>query len=203
VARYSPDHAFWKRAVAQGWDDSSLTSREFLIRKGEKVASAGSCFAANIVPFIEEAGFSYVRTEEFPNAFGPLSQDNFSYSKFSAAYGNIYTVRQAGQLIKRALGLFRPTEDRWILANDLVIDPFRPGLAYPASSEHEFDLLTAQHLTNVLNISGKQTYLFLRLVSRRRGFRPRTAQFILRAPERLQERLIPAAINFTISLRKK
>ena len=32
-----------------------------------------------------------------------------------------------------------------------MIDPFRPGLAYPARSDQEFDLLTAQHLACALD----------------------------------------------------
>lgn len=145
------DRAFWKRAFSPGWETSILTDGPPLIRRGERVASAGSCFAANIVPFLERAGFEYVRRDVAPSALVDVATDNFNYSRFSAAYGNIYTARQAAQMFKRALGRFRPAEDRWIVADDLIIDPFRPGLRYPASSSREFDLLTAQHLANVLD----------------------------------------------------
>jgi hypothetical protein len=145
------DRAFWKRAFAPGWETSNLTDGPPLIRQGEKVASAGSCFAANIVPFLERAGFEYVRRDVAPAAFADVAADNFNYSRFSAAYGNIYTARQAAQMFRRALGRFKPAEDRWVVADDLVIDPFRPGLKYPAISNREFDLLTAQHLANVLD----------------------------------------------------
>jgi hypothetical protein len=147
----APDRAFWKRAFSSRWETSSLIDGPPLIRRGEQVASAGSCFAANIVPFLERAGFDYVRRDRAPAAFADVADDNFNYSRFSAAYGNIYTARQAAQMLKRALGRFRPAEDRWVVANDLVIDPFRPGLKYPATSSREFDLLTAQHLANVLD----------------------------------------------------
>jgi hypothetical protein len=145
------DRAFWKRAFAPGWETSNLTGDPPLIRRGERVASAGSCFAANIVPFLERAGLEYVRRDVAPAAFADVAADNFNYSRFSAAYGNIYTARQAAQMFRRALGRFRPAEDRWVVADDLVIDPFRPGLRYPATSNREFDLLTAQHLANVLD----------------------------------------------------
>jgi hypothetical protein len=147
----APDRAFWKRAFTPGWETSSLTDGPPLIRQGEKVASAGSCFAANIVPFLERAGFDYVRRDVAPAVFADVAADNFNYSRFSAAYGNIYTARQAAQMFRRALGRFRPAEDRWVVADDLVVDPFRPGLKYPATSNREFDLLTGQHLTNVLD----------------------------------------------------
>jgi hypothetical protein len=149
-----PDRAFWKRAFAPGWDTSELADGPPLIRRGEKVASAGSCFAANIVPFLERAGFNYVRRDIPPSVFADVAADNFNYSRFSAAYGNIYTARQAAQMFRRALGRFRPAEDRWAVADDLIIDPFRPGLKYPAISNREFDLLTAQHLANVLDAVG-------------------------------------------------
>jgi GSCFA family len=147
----APARAFWKHAFSPGWETSSLTDGGPLIRHGENVASAGSCFAANIVPFLEHAGFKYVRRDVPPPALIDVAADNFNYSRFSAAYGNIYTARQATQMFKRALGRFRPVEDRWVIADNLIIDPFRPALKYPASSNREFDLLTAQHLANVLD----------------------------------------------------
>jgi hypothetical protein len=39
----------------------------------------------------------------------------------------------------------------------MVIDPFRPGLAYPAESDAEFDLLKASHLRAVLSAFHKAT----------------------------------------------
>ena len=147
----APDRAFWKRAFATSWEVSNLVEGPPLICKGEKVASAGSCFAANIVPFLERAGFEYVRREIPPPVFADVAVDHFNYSRFSAAFGNIYTARQAAQMLRRALGRFHPAEDRWVVSDDLIIDPFRPGLKYPAISNREFDLLTAQHLANVLD----------------------------------------------------
>jgi hypothetical protein len=68
-----------------------------------------------------------------------------SYAQYSAGYGNIYTARQLHQLLLRALGRFRPVEDRWIVAGG-VADPFRPGLRYSARTQREYDLLTARHM---------------------------------------------------------
>jgi len=157
----SPDRAFWKRAFASDWDVSTLLDGEPLIRRGERVASAGSCFAANIVPYLQAAGIEYVRRDLPPAAFADLTDTHFNYSRFSAAYGNIYTPRQAAQLLRRALGRFRPVEDRWRIAADLIVDPFRPGLQFPATCEREFDLLTAQHLSQVLEaISAADVFVF-------------------------------------------
>jgi hypothetical protein len=40
---------------------------------------------------------------------------------------------------------FCPEEDRWI-ENGSIIDPFRPGLKFPAENNEEFELLTKSHL---------------------------------------------------------
>jgi hypothetical protein len=143
------DRNFWKRAFISGWE-STLDDAAPLIRRGERVVSAGSCFAANIVPYLEAAGIEYVRSDQPPAVFADVLDDHFNYARFSAAYGNIYTPRQALQMLKRALGRFKPVEDRWIERADRIVDPFRPGLKYPATSEREFDLLTTQHLAAVL-----------------------------------------------------
>jgi hypothetical protein len=150
--RSAQPRAFWKRAFEPDWESTLLGHGAPLIRRGETVASAGSCFAANIVPYLERAGFEYVRQTRLPPEFAAVAADNFNYSRFSAAYGNIYTARQAVQLLRRALGRFRPLEDRWVAAPDLIIDPFRPGLKYPACSQCEFDLINAQHLQQVLQV---------------------------------------------------
>ncbi len=143
-----PDKAFWSRAISTRYEPTSLVSfPEPLIRLGDKVMSAGSCFASNLVPYLEQAGFTYLRTEPRHPLFVGLD-DNLGYRNFTAAYGNIYTARQLRQLLERSLGIFHPSEDRWHW-DGRVIDPFRPGLRYPAHNDEEFDLLTEQHLRAV------------------------------------------------------
>jgi GSCFA family len=142
----APKSSFWSRAVATDWNPSEVVgSHGCLIRKGDKVVSAGSCFASNIVPYLEKAGLTYLRTEATHPAFQDLERETLGYANFSAAYGNIYTARQLLQLFKRSLKTFSPVEDRWP-ADDSIVDTLRPGLRYRARSHREFDLLTAQHL---------------------------------------------------------
>jgi hypothetical protein len=146
----APTRAFWSRAVAQDFNPHHLLADDsLLIADGEAVMSAGSCFAANIVPYLERAGIRYVWAERPHPALAHIHKEALSYHKFSAAYGNIYTARHLLQLLQRATGSFSPKEDRWYEVGD-VIDPFRPGLAFPASSDAEFDALTRQHLDRVL-----------------------------------------------------
>jgi hypothetical protein len=143
----APRTAFWSRAVAADWHPADLVAgAEPYIAAGERVMTAGSCFASNLVPYLEKAGLSYLRTEG-PHPAVPY-EERFGYDKFTAAYGNIYTVRQLLQLLRRAFGRFRPAEDRWHVGES-VVDALRPGLAHHARSDREFDLLTAQHLAAV------------------------------------------------------
>lgn len=141
-----PPRQFWSRAVTRAYDPGSIADGDQpLIGPEDRVISAGSCFAANLVPYLEAQQLTYLRTEQRHPVFARLPAENYSYDKFSAAYGNIYTVRQMLQLLRRCLGTFRPVEDRWHL-DGAVVDPFRPGLRYPALSDREFDLLTRRHL---------------------------------------------------------
>ena len=145
-----PDKAFWSRSVSRNFSTEGLlraNEAEPLFHLNDKVVSAGSCFASNLIPWIEKEGLEYVRTEELPTQFQQMPE-NLGYRNFSAAYGNIYTARHLRQLYEQALGLRKPIEDRWHI-DDLVIDPFRPGLAYPAESDAEFDLLKSAHLSAV------------------------------------------------------
>lgn len=145
-----PDRQFWSRAVSSGFDAAEVgTFPRPLIRAGDRIVSAGSCFAANIVPHLERAGFTYLRTEYTEPVWAEIVPEAMSYAKFSAGYGNIYTTRQLRQLLRRCLGRFTPREDRWA-ADDAVIDPYRPGLRYPARTAAEFDALQAQHLKATL-----------------------------------------------------
>lgn len=145
-----PAERFWSRAVANGFDGVKLIETDApLLEAGEKVASAGSCFASNVVRFLEPAGFPYVRAEPFHPSFASVADNEYGYAAFSAAYGHIYTTRQMLQLLFRALGRFTPAEDRW-REGGKVVDPFRPGLKFQALCDREFDALTKQHLACTL-----------------------------------------------------
>ncbi|MEP7704321.1 GSCFA domain-containing protein [Paraglaciecola sp. 25GB23A] len=146
----APNTSFWNRAVATNFNVNELISTFPLIRKGDTVGSAGSCFAGNIIPYLESAGFDYVRKTQVPKGLKDVYEENFNYHTFSAAYGNIYTARHLLQLIQRALGLFKPAEDRWYIDNE-VVDPFRPGLRFKSSNDVEFDKLTTQYLETVVS----------------------------------------------------
>jgi len=147
--------AFWSRSVAKEWDANELfVGVKPLLLPEDRIVSAGSCFAANIVPYLEAAGFHYVRTEHLEER-----DDRFNYSRYSSAYGNIYTARQFVQLIRRCNGNFVPKEDRW-KEDSGIVDPFRPGLLFPAEDDAEFSLVTESHLEMTLEAL-KQADVFI------------------------------------------
>jgi hypothetical protein len=158
-----PDHAFWSRSVSAHWHPAeTVAPGKTLLGAGDRVVSLGSCFAANLVPYLRHHGFDYVMSEPRHPAFGKAPPDNYSYDKFSAAYGNIYTARQFRQLLDRAWGRFRPKEDRWQVDEE-IIDPFRPGLLYRPRSDGEFDVLTQHHLACVKAAFEKATVVIFTL----------------------------------------
>jgi hypothetical protein len=159
----APRKSFWSRAVSRNFTPSEVLSGEGpLLRAGDRVMTAGSCFASNLVPYLESAGFTYLRTEQRNPAFNKAPPENLGYDRFSAAYGNVYTARQMLQLVRRSVGSFTPAEDRWITPY-AVIDPFRPGLRFPAKNEREFDAITKQHLRAVRDAFSQATALIFTL----------------------------------------
>ncbi len=172
--RSQPARAFWSRAVSQGFEAHDVPNdTTSLFESGDRVMTAGSCFASNLIPWIEASDATYVRTEVLPPRLAAMPE-NLGYRTFSAAYGNIYTARHLRQLLQRAYGEFQPVEDRWY-EGDHVIDPFRPGLRYPAVSDAEFDALTAQHLAGVRRAVESATVLVFTLGLTEAGSRPSTA----------------------------
>lgn len=145
-----PPRQFWSKAVSRNFcPDDVVTVQSPLLKKTDQIASAGSCFAANIIPYLKKVGFDYLKTEYTHFIFDDIPPENMAYGTFSAGYGNIYTTRQLYQLLLRCLKQFSPQEDRWI-TNKGVIDPFRPGLKYHALSEKEHELMLGSHLKATL-----------------------------------------------------
>ena len=110
-----------------------LSPSPFAIEPDDLVATAGSCFAANLGPHLRDAGFTHHITE----GEGP----------FSARYGNLYSPLHLLQLFERAFGMRRPAESAWRTADGFV-DPFRARTACFAS-ERALEEDRARHLAAV------------------------------------------------------
>jgi hypothetical protein len=124
-----PPQAFWRRAVAdQGPAIDPLGGPFPEIGRGDRVATAGSCFAQHIGRHLAASGFNYLVTEPAHPIVPAEIAAHHGYGTFTARYGNVYTSLQLLQLFDRAYGRFAPQEDAWEGRNGGIVDPFRPSI---------------------------------------------------------------------------
>ncbi len=100
----------------------------FRIAASDRVATAGSCFAQHIGRGLRARGFRPLVTESAHPILPPETAEAFGYGVYTARYGNLYTPRQALQLLRRAYGRFAPAEDVWLGEGGRAFDPFRPAV---------------------------------------------------------------------------
>lgn len=145
--RRQPEKAFWKRTVSpfHPMDVSGWYEKRFDL-DGQKVATAGSCFAQHIGRNLRKYQFDYLDTEPAPAGLPQEQRLTYGYEMYSARYGNVYTSRQLLQLFKRAFGTFAPQEEYWE-KGDGVVDPFRPTIEpAPFSTVAELRVMRDYHL---------------------------------------------------------
>ena len=125
-----PKSSFWRNSVAEVLpsDLDPFVNVPFQIAKSDLVSTMGSCFAQHISKELIKNGFNYYSTELPPEHMSSEEAIAYGYNIFSARYGNIYTVRQAVQLFKRAFGTFTPQDEYWTSKSGRFIDPFRPQI---------------------------------------------------------------------------
>jgi len=121
------DHQFWNRAVTwapPGGLDPVVHTR-FRITPDDSIGTMGSCFAQHLARHLARSGIDYFVPEAAPAGMDAAEAARRQYGVFSARYGNVYTVRQAVQLVRRAYGDVVPEEEPWA-RDDVLVDPFRP-----------------------------------------------------------------------------
>jgi hypothetical protein len=147
-----PDHAFWRRAVAQmPWGQvNPVLAPGFCPSPESRIATGGSCFAQHIGPALARHGHAFFVTEPAHPIASPELAMSYHYGLFSARYGNIYTARQLLQLFQRAYGWLQPLDDMWRADDGTLIDPFRPQIQ-PGGflTVQEYHLDRAQHFAAV------------------------------------------------------
>lgn len=149
-----PDYQFWRKdpALANMSLFDPVGGTSFSISVGDKIVTAGSCFAQHVARFLAKAGFDFLITEKpHPILSKPVAAE-LNYGLFSARYGNIYSTRQLRQLLERAYGLFAPIDDAWVRSDGRFVDPFRPQITpggYLTPDELRID--RAVHFTAVRN----------------------------------------------------
>ena len=124
-----------------------LLNVKFQIDATDGVATLGSCFAQHLARHIQKSGFNYVIAEPLQSNEEPTDSARLMANQFSARYGNIYTVRQAVQLLDRAFSGWNSSERPWE-RDGRYFDPFRPNV-YPAG----FDSVTAVELSRQLHLA--------------------------------------------------
>lgn len=133
-----PDRQFWKRSVSEhAWGELPLVEHgKFPIESGDRIATAGSCFAQHINRYLRMSGRDILLAEK-PHPLIPGSKaEELGYGLFPARYGNIYTVRQLVELFEQAIGRREMIED-FAVTGDTVHDLLRPGAVGPGFSSVE------------------------------------------------------------------
>ena len=125
-----PSEAFWRKAMAETppGEVDPVVSSAFKIARGDRVATAGSCFAQHIARHLARSGFNYYVTETAHPLLSAEMAEAMQYGSYTARYGNVYTARQLAQLFDRAFGLFHPAEPPWQRTDGRWVDPFRPQI---------------------------------------------------------------------------
>jgi GSCFA family len=147
----NPQYTFWERAISEkavGEIDPSEGSSSFKIDLEDEVMTLGSCFAQHVSQRLSKEGFKFLVTEYHPSD-NSLNFEN-GYGIFTARYGNIYTITQANELLRRCLST-DIAGDIWSYKGR-VVDSHRPR-AIPSGYESKNSLLEDRtiHLQATLN----------------------------------------------------
>jgi len=123
-----PPSAFWKLCR----DDPEFRASEmwqpkFRVAPGDKVATAGSCFAQNISRYLGRSSLTMLQAEPAPRGMDDAVARRFGYGLYSARYGNIYTARQLRQLVEDALAERLHDAAVW-QREGRYFDALRPGV---------------------------------------------------------------------------
>ena len=110
-----PERAFWRAAVgSRHYADLADLWQPMPLRKSDKIATAGSCFAQHIGNNLAARGAAFMDMEPAPPVFEtPAEARKWGYGVFSYRYGNVYTTRQLIQLFDEAHGTRTPIEQVW------------------------------------------------------------------------------------------
>lgn len=122
-----PSTSWWSKSVASKNPtdiDTQVTSK-FKIKKSDKIATAGSCFAEKITTALKNKNYNYFITEKAPKFIDEKTKARWNYETFTARYGNVYTCRQLLQLLQRSFNKINPKSEE-IYWKKNYYDPLRP-----------------------------------------------------------------------------
>ena len=138
--------AFWRSGVSRvSCDDLSfIYKKKFSLAKTDKVVTAGSCFAQHVAQRLKSEPIKVLDYEKAPASIPLHIQKQFSYSIYSARYGNIYTAIQLHELANEVFGISDPRFIAWKNTKGRYIDALRPSVEPNGFSS--FDELCASRL---------------------------------------------------------
>lgn len=145
-----PLKSFWGKSVRdKHYYELENLSHPIDIKKSDKIATAGSCFAQHIGRHLQSSGFNYLDMEPKPEFIDIAQAKRFGYQIYSCRYGNIYTTRQLLQLAQEVLESRKPAEVIWA-NNTRFFDSLRPSVD-PAgySSKEAVCKMRSKHLLAV------------------------------------------------------
>jgi len=135
-----PKSSFWRSGVVEDKQFKNIHTPKWDIDTTDCIVTMGSCFAQHVGKKLKSTGFN---VPYFDSADGVKSK------AYSANYGNIYTVRQALQLLQESNGKFSRDEKYWAVESG-YLDPLRPNVfLYPFNSKDELDRNRDLHLKSV------------------------------------------------------
>ena len=157
-----PAKAFWSSGVAKlsAFSLSEIYQPRASIDKSTRVATAGSCFAQHISREFRLRNYNFLDLEPAPPMLPEHQHADFGFGIYSARYGNVYSIRQLLQIVKRANGDAGKQEPFWE-KDDKFFDPYRPNIQKNGFADlEEAHKDRAFHLRTFLSLL-EQTDLFI------------------------------------------
>jgi len=102
---------------------------KFVFERSDSISTMGSCFAQEVSIWLLKKKHNFLRINSDLKSLADTKNRSPKAQFFSGDYGNVYTTRQALQLLKAAIGEFNYCSDPWIDSEGLVVDPIRPAVA--------------------------------------------------------------------------
>lgn len=127
--KHQPPKAFWKSGISERTmlDIADIWTPKFDIKKRDKIATYGSCFAQHIGKALESRGYNWLRCERAILGMSTVNLRRYGYELFSSRTGNIYTTAQLYQWTEWAKDPESFPAEIWEY-NGRYYDPFRPGI---------------------------------------------------------------------------
>lgn len=146
-----PSRAFWRTGVSERHllAIPDLYYPKFPVKHGDKIATAGSCFAQHITNNMIGYGFNVLNVEPAPEGLDSKVASKFGYGLYSARYGNIYTIQQLLQLARSAFNVQPDKFPIWEKSGRFY-DALRPSVEPEGlESPEEVTIHRRQHLLAV------------------------------------------------------